>query len=532
MAQVTALLPREPNRRWLGVAIVVGGAAAAIGSRLNWPARNLFGSGVPGSIFPDGTRAFWLGVLCILAGLVLLFLKKEGVDVVAASIAALAGAIVGWGALRAGFAFEPALGIGIYLTSAGAAAIVVASVTHLALSLGMPLPGFSVGAGIGLIALGVFGWIFNFVAANAIRAAGGSRFLIACTATLLLLSGIGVLAQRTWAWLLALAVSTFGVVGNGLTALRVEELRAPSYLAAFMYFTALRSLWRTRGPTTAESGSTPEAPDAAPTTSDQPTASEDASPAPIGEAPPPQPPRLHPPEGEKPAVGSFTQASFVESPPLAPDVAPSSFSRPTYLKRCLHPAYFEQPEERSWQNDPSLRVALDPLNAGDHRRAADEADGIIQRVPDLDLGYWWRGTALLRIDDVASARDVIRRGLSRANRKFLLLEQLGEIEWKARDLHEAVYAWSQAIHCQEPLEHHGGDVGAYLNLHYVAEGIGLPDAARAFLGRVDAIRFGGVRLEPSSAADLVALARTDNEGVPEVLRGLHERYLGTAKALA
>lgn len=197
-----------------------------------------------------------------------------------------------------------------------------------------------------------------------------------------------------------------------------------------------------------------------------------------------------------------------------------------WITRCLEPAFVEQEEPRNWQSEPAFATVLDPLNRGDHRTAAKAAEELAGRYPDLDLAYAWWGSALRSLGDLDRAREVLGEGLAKANRKFFICGRLGEVEAASGDLREAVYHWAQAIHCQERLEGRGGEVGPYLHLHYVADGTGEEELATAFLRRVDEIRAGQVRLEPSAAAELrVLAARQEGVEVDEVLAVLGERYL-------
>jgi hypothetical protein len=124
------------------------------------------------------------------------------------------------------------------------------------------------------------------------------------------------------------------------------------------------------------------------------------------------------------------------------------------------------------------------------------------------------------------AREVLRCGLERSRRKFPVCERLGEVEWRAGKLSDAVYWWAQAVHCQESLPDHGTDVGAYLYLSCVAIGVEEADAGAAFLRRVDSIRAGQIRFESGTEQSLIQFAsRERTPDVREVLTRLRMRYL-------
>jgi hypothetical protein len=198
-----------------------------------------------------------------------------------------------------------------------------------------------------------------------------------------------------------------------------------------------------------------------------------------------------------------------------------------YVDRCLRPEFAEQEEERTWQSDPSFESALDPLRGDDCRAAAQEAEKLAGRFPDFDLVYSWWGEALLRQSEFGRARDVLQQGLEQSKRKFFLCDGLASVEWRDDNLAEAVYWWAQSIHCQQsPAYRGGGDVEAYLYMHYVAHFLGLTSVAAALVAKVDAMRAGQIRLESSPVASLNRLVA--HQGTPEireVLVGLQERYL-------
>lgn len=219
-------------------------------------------------------------------------------------------------------------------------------------------------------------------------------------------------------------------------------------------------------------------------------------------------------------------ASMVSSPPTpvgegAPAVAGIDED---YVRLCLTPAYREEPEVRNWRSDPAFRRVLDPLNQGDLTVAADEAEKLTHAFPDLDLAYTWWGSALIRSGQHARARDVLEQGVERARRKFLICEKLGEAEWRLGDIRNAVYWWAQSVHCQDTVD--TSEVGAYLYLHYVADGMGSGEVAMAFARRVDMIAPGQVRLDSGTAADLRKLAgQRGTPAIDRVLDGLRVRYL-------
>lgn len=110
----------------------------------------------------------------------------------------------------------------------------------------------------------------------------------------------------------------------------------------------------------------------------------------------------------------------------------------------------------------------------------------------------------MKANQLQQSRDVLSQGLAKAKRKSLLLTDMGETEWRLGNIHQAVFYWCQALHC---LASNPADYNAYLLLGCVAKGCGLGSAEQALLARVDAMRGGQVRIDPTTAERLVSLVR-------------------------
>lgn len=213
----------------------------------------------------------------------------------------------------------------------------------------------------------------------------------------------------------------------------------------------------------------------------------------------------------------------VERPSAAPPTLEPA--EEAYIRKCLEPHFREEREDREFWRDPEAQRVLGPLNAGRNEEAAREAETMAARYSDLDLCYDWGGQASLSLGAYDRARSLLQQGLDKAKRKSWICTVLGEVEWKARNTGEALYWWAQAIHCLESIKTYSNEI-PYLYLHYVAEGLGLSDVAAAFISRVDRIRPGQVRLNPSTAADLRNLARSEKTpGMARVLVDMRDRYL-------
>lgn len=163
--------------------------------------------------------------------------------------------------------------------------------------------------------------------------------------------------------------------------------------------------------------------------------------------------------------------------------------------------------------------------------ACYEAESLAEKYPDFSSLYLWHAMALIRMNSFDKARHVLKKGLELGNEKYLLCNRFGELEWKARNIKMAVYWWAQGLQCQESLNcsNYGNNEGAYLYLHYVAEGSRLPECAKAFLMRVDSIKSGMIRFDRESANDLIELSYYSGiQEIKDILSELVNRYITTS----
>ena len=215
-------------------------------------------------------------------------------------------------------------------------------------------------------------------------------------------------------------------------------------------------------------------------------------------------------------------AQLKTATPGQPDAAPDT-KEEEYVRRCLTMGFSERPEQRRYESIPEAQRVLAPLNSGRNQEALQEAENIIKQYGDWDVGYLWATSAMLELREHERARNLLQEGLENAKRKSRICALMGNIQWKTKNLRDAIYWWVQAIHCQEAIKDY--EESPYLYLHYVADALGLSDVAAALIERVDRIRY-SIRLNATTAADLGDLARQQTTpGMRDVLVGLCGRYL-------
>jgi tetratricopeptide (TPR) repeat protein len=217
-------------------------------------------------------------------------------------------------------------------------------------------------------------------------------------------------------------------------------------------------------------------------------------------------------------------------------VAPADWHLPDpsnvedYVRRCLTPEFVEENETRTFRSDPVFASVLTPLNAGQYAKAIEAAELLLPRFPDLDIVYHWLGSAHRSTQQLARSREILSEGIWKAKRKWNLLTDMGEIEWKSGDIHAAVYWWSQAFHCLllKPVNYN-----AYLLLASVAAGLGFHDLMRALYARADSVSGTPIRLVPQEKNALEALVRNNKtEALQKTLRGLQSKCSFSNGAIA
>jgi tetratricopeptide (TPR) repeat protein len=201
---------------------------------------------------------------------------------------------------------------------------------------------------------------------------------------------------------------------------------------------------------------------------------------------------------------------------------PDSSNEEDFVRRCLEAEFKEEQETRTFRSDPAFANVLTPLNSQQYVQTIKAGHAILPRFPDFDLVYKWIGSAYRSTQQLPKSRDILSEGLRKAKRKCLLLTDMGETEWQLGNINEALYWWSQALHC---LSSNPIDYNAYLLLSYVAKGVGLSDFEQKLLAHVDSLRGGQVRMDPAMAGRLTTLIQNKKtQAMQKTLRGLQSKY--------
>lgn len=126
-------------------------------------------------------------------------------------------------------------------------------------------------------------------------------------------------------------------------------------------------------------------------------------------------------------------------------------SESSYVNRCLTLQYEEVPENRNFNDIPEVQEVAHLTSTDRIDEAMRLAKSLPSKYPDLDLVYLWLGILHGKRGTYDDARAVLKKGLKKCKRRYLLCNELGKVESKARNLPEAMYWWVQSILLQESI---------------------------------------------------------------------------------
>jgi len=189
----------------------------------------------------------------------------------------------------------------------------------------------------------------------------------------------------------------------------------------------------------------------------------------------------------------------------------------TYVDACFNMEFEESQEERRWSDVPEAAAVAEAANDRRTEEALRLAQALRDKHPDFHLGYYWVGELQRRQQRYSDARECLLRGLDLTKSKYALCEMMGQVHCEAGNLAAAVKWWIRSCVIQLRLE----DIEAhtpFLNLSYVAEGMGLSSECAALRQTVDGSRQGrDCRLSADDANRLYRLTHRLSERMPVAL---------------
>ena len=212
--------------------------------------------------------------------------------------------------------------------------------------------------------------------------------------------------------------------------------------------------------------------------------------------------------------------------PKQPEVPSVKLQRSdTYFEDCFWLPCEEIHDDRKFGDVPEMLEVAKLGNAGKVDEALRLAESVLLGHPDLDDVYYWLGYLNNSKVMYEKAKEVLMDGMSKSKRKYSLYTLLGDIEYQAGKLSEAVKWWTRSIVSQLSIKEKR-DYSPFLYLAYVCEAMGLGVIAQKLFSEVDTIRFGKIRLVPSAQTNIHRLVRTQGtESMRRVLEELNTRLM-------
>ena len=203
------------------------------------------------------------------------------------------------------------------------------------------------------------------------------------------------------------------------------------------------------------------------------------------------------------------QRSGIKIGPLAQPqpsrLRPIKVTGDPYVDECFRVELVEHFDGRDWFEIPQAKAASQAGNARRFDEGLRLAESLRHSMPDFYYPYYcaaWLYEEQGRCDE---ARAILREGLKNAKSKHELCEAMGNAEWRARNLPEAVKWWIRSVALQVSAGRTTNYV-PFLHLAYVAEALRLGMLASVLKNLADKISGlqGGVVLRADAANELSA----------------------------
>jgi hypothetical protein len=204
--------------------------------------------------------------------------------------------------------------------------------------------------------------------------------------------------------------------------------------------------------------------------------------------------------------GGSSVPSNVASPPATGDA---------YVDSCFRFGFDELEEERDWHEMADVAEIPRLANSGDNVGALALIDEALTRYPDYGFLYSWRGHVQSKLDLREEERQSYLEGIQKSRSKASLCDYLGQWEFKAGRLAEAVEWWIKSCAIQLYVDR-PEYASPFLRLAYIAEGLGLTACHSALLEQVDRIQ--NIRLNAQGERECWALAAS--QGNASIKRGI------------
>lgn len=188
-----------------------------------------------------------------------------------------------------------------------------------------------------------------------------------------------------------------------------------------------------------------------------------------------------------------------------------------YVNSCFNLDFRECEETRMWANIDKLKEIPQLFQAGKKDKARELVETALVEYSDYDFVYIWMGNLLEDKKQPQEALKIYHLGIRECRSKAYLCDNIGQLALERKDLPEAVKWLIKS--CAVQLG--GGkaqDAISFINLGYIAEGLGLPNCAIQLFEWGDAIDPRQIRFDAVGVNYRHQLAST--QGTPSIKQAI------------
>jgi len=148
----------------------------------------------------------------------------------------------------------------------------------------------------------------------------------------------------------------------------------------------------------------------------------------------------------------------------------------SYVNECFTIEFPETRENRQLLDTAEAQPMIAAQRSGALADSLLHAQRLAMRYPDCHSFYYWQGYLHAELGNLGQSRAILLEGIQKSREKASLYDRLARTEWQTGDLQEAVKWWIRSMVVRTETRNFD-DSDPFLYLWYVAEGLGLSDAA-------------------------------------------------------
>jgi hypothetical protein len=180
---------------------------------------------------------------------------------------------------------------------------------------------------------------------------------------------------------------------------------------------------------------------------------------------------------------------------------------PPYLKDIFEFPLHTELETRLWWNMRGLKGIRELLDRNRTNDAETVCEKLLKVYPDHYVLYVWLADIELQRGRRIAAKRRCIEGLAVSKQRHVLCGKLGDIEYRCRNLDEAVKWWIRSILMQRRIRPRVDDARSPLYLSYVATALEKPGCSRMLKSMADSGEHGVISLRREAQQQLYAMAK-------------------------